>query len=81
MKFVLEVDMGENAFDGNAVTELGRILRYWAGNLKYFEMKPGDNAIIRDSEYREVGEWHVTGSEPTGAEGGPAGSSAEPAEG
>jgi hypothetical protein len=30
MKFVLEVDMGDTAFDGKAAAELGRILRYWA---------------------------------------------------
>jgi hypothetical protein len=60
VKFILEVDMGKNAFDGNAVAEMGRILRYWGGNLKYFEMKPGDGAEIRDSEYREVGRWVIT---------------------
>jgi len=32
MKFVLEVDMGDTAFDGKAATELGRILRYWGGS-------------------------------------------------
>jgi hypothetical protein len=31
MKSVLEVDMGETAFDGKAAAELGRILRYWDG--------------------------------------------------
>jgi hypothetical protein len=59
MKFVLEVDMGDNAFDGNAVAELGRILRYWAGNLRHYELKPGDGADISDSEYREVGRWSI----------------------
>ncbi len=28
MKCVLEVDMGDTAFDGRAAAELGRILRY-----------------------------------------------------
>ena len=32
MKFILEVDMGDTAFDGKAAAELGRILRYWAGS-------------------------------------------------
>ena len=59
MKFVLEVDMGETAFDGNAVHELGRILRYWAGNLRHYEMKPGDGCVIYDSNYREVGRWSI----------------------
>lgn len=60
MRFVLEVDMGENAFEGNAVKELGRILRYWGGNLHYFEMKPGDGSVVYDSDYREVGRWTIT---------------------
>jgi hypothetical protein len=60
MRFVLEVDMGETAFDGNAVEELGRILRYWGGNLHYFDMRPGDGSAIYDSQYREVGRWSIT---------------------
>jgi hypothetical protein len=59
MKFVLEVDMGDNAFDGNGVAELGRILRYWAGNLRHYDLKPGDGCEISDSEYREVGRWSI----------------------
>lgn len=63
MKFVLEVDMGETAFDGNAVQELGRILRYWGGNLHHYELTPGDGSAIYDSDYREVGRWTITGSQ------------------
>ncbi|POX45375.1 hypothetical protein [Streptomyces sp. Ru72] len=59
MKFVLEVDMGENGWGGNAAEELGRILRYWGGNLKHYEMKPGDGSAVYDSAYREVGRWAV----------------------
>ncbi|HEX2313759.1 MAG TPA: hypothetical protein VHJ17_08505 [Thermomonospora sp.] len=59
MRFVLEVDMGETAFDGNAVAELGRILRYWGGNLRHYDMKPGDGSPIYDSEYAEVGRWRI----------------------
>ncbi|GAB3454545.1 hypothetical protein GCM10027570_34880 [Streptomonospora sediminis] len=60
MKFVLEVEMGEDAFGGNAVAELGRILRYWGGNLRYYDMKPGDGSDIYDSEYNDVGTWKIT---------------------
>lgn len=60
MKFVLKVDMGDTAFGGNAAAELERILRYWGGNLRHFELKPGDGSVIYDSEYREVGEWSIT---------------------
>ena len=52
--------MGETAFDGEAAKELGRILRYWGGNLHYYEMKPGDGCEIYDSRYREVGRWRIT---------------------
>ena len=63
MRFVLDVDMGETAFDGNAVAELGRILRYWAGNLKHYTLAPGVGETIYDSAYREVGKWTVVGTE------------------
>jgi hypothetical protein len=60
MKFTLEVDMGEDGWGGNAEKELGRILRYWGGNLSYFELKPGDTAAIYDSAYTQVGAWRIT---------------------
>ncbi len=63
MKFLLEVDMGDTAFDGNAVPELGRILRYWGGNIHHYKLLPGDGSTIYDSQYREVGRWIVTGSQ------------------
>jgi hypothetical protein len=62
MKFVLEVDMGDTAWEGNAARELGRILRYWGGNLQHYELKPGDGATVSDSDYREVGSWSITAS-------------------
>ena len=62
MKFVLEVEMGPTAFDGNAVKELGRILRYWAGNLRHYKLVPGDRDDIYDSAYRQVGHWTITES-------------------
>jgi hypothetical protein len=68
MKFVLEVDMGEAGFDGKAAAELGRILRYWGGNLHHFDLKPGDGSAIYDSQYREVGQWSIT--EVAGSRGG-----------
>ncbi|HEV7628135.1 MAG TPA: hypothetical protein VGO89_16695 [Streptomyces sp.] len=62
MKFVLEVDMGETAFDGEAVGELGRILRYWGGNLRHYDLKPGEGAAVYDSNYSEVGRWSIVAS-------------------
>jgi len=59
VKFLLEVDMGDTCWDGEAVPELGRILRYWAGNLKHYELEPGVGAEVYDSGYREVGRWSV----------------------
>ncbi|MBO2451937.1 hypothetical protein J4573_32955 [Actinomadura barringtoniae] len=55
MKFVLEVEVPEE----NAVDELQRILRYWGGNLKHYEVKPGDASVIYDSAYQEVGAWRI----------------------
>lgn len=65
MKFILEVDMGDPAFDGNAGKELGRILRYWGGNIQHYECKPGDSSAIYDSAYHEVGRWTITDSPET----------------
>jgi hypothetical protein len=59
VKFVLEVDMGDTAFDGNAASELGRILRYWGGNLNHYQLVPGDGSAIYDSGYHEVGRWAI----------------------
>ncbi|MGH8795279.1 MAG: hypothetical protein ACRDXX_21885 [Stackebrandtia sp.] len=53
--FHLDVDIS----DGDAVRELGRILRYWAGNLRHYELKPGDGSTIYDSAYKDVGRWRV----------------------
>jgi hypothetical protein len=62
MKFLLEVDMGETAFDGDAAKELGRILRYWGGNLHHCDLTPGSGQSLYDSGYREVGRWRVVES-------------------
>ena len=63
MKFLLEVDMGSTAWDGDAVRELGRILRYWGGNLQHYELTPGDGSAVYDSGHREVGSWSITAPE------------------
>ncbi|MGK5691746.1 hypothetical protein ACSNOJ_02340 [Streptomyces sp. URMC 128] len=59
MKFLLEVTMDDAALTEDPAGELGRILRYWSGNLRHYALRPGDGAVICDSEYREVGRWSV----------------------
>ncbi|MFF9028887.1 hypothetical protein [Streptomyces iakyrus] len=59
MKFLLEVTMDDAALAKDPAGELGRILRYWGGSLRHYELRPGDGAAIHDSEYREVGRWRV----------------------
>ncbi|MFF6947355.1 hypothetical protein ACFZAD_01650 [Streptomyces iakyrus] len=59
MKFLLEVTMDDAALAQDPAGELGRILRYWGGNVRHYALRPGDGAAIYDSEYREVGRWHV----------------------
>ncbi|MEU0243233.1 hypothetical protein ABZ192_02745 [Streptomyces sp. NPDC006235] len=61
MKFLLEVSMDDAALAEDPAGELGRILRYWGGNLRHYALRPGDGSVIYDSEYREVGHWSVTG--------------------
>ncbi|MEU5837949.1 hypothetical protein ABZ820_30350 [Streptomyces diacarni] len=60
MKFVLEVDMAHMHGKDEAVAELGRVLRYWGGNLRHYALEQGDAAEVYDSDYREVGSWRVT---------------------
>jgi len=62
MKFVLEVDLNALAPEADTIRELGRILRYWAGNLHYYALVPGDNSAIYDSNYSQVGQWRIIGS-------------------
>ncbi|MEU6126050.1 hypothetical protein [Streptomyces sp. NPDC047123] len=59
MRFLLEVDMGETAFEGNAAEELGRILRYWGGNLGHYALEAGDGETVYDARYRAVGAWRI----------------------
>ncbi|MHA5047767.1 hypothetical protein [Streptomyces sp. SD15] len=59
MKFVLEVDLEEAGWGAETAQELGRILRYWGGNLGHYELKPGDGSVVYDSAYREVGRWSI----------------------
>ncbi len=61
MKFLLEVTMDDGALAEDPAGELQRILRYWGGNLKHYDMRPGDGSAIHDSAYREVGRWSIEG--------------------
>jgi hypothetical protein len=58
MKFTLEVDL--DAVAGEPVDELGRILRYWAGNMKYYDLaNPVPPVEVSDSVYTIVGNWSL----------------------
>jgi hypothetical protein len=60
MKFALEVDLSSGVIPGNELSELGRILRYWAGNVKHYPMETGAGETISDSTYAPVGAWRFT---------------------
>ncbi|MEV6050924.1 hypothetical protein [Streptomyces sp. NPDC052107] len=62
MKFVLEVTVDEGASARDRAAELGRILRYWGGNLHHYGLEPGDGSAVYDSAYQEVGAWRVVAS-------------------
>ena len=57
VKFTLEVDI--TTFGEDSAKELGRILRYWGGNLQHYALVPGDGSVIYDSAYQEVGRWVI----------------------
>jgi hypothetical protein len=60
MKFTLEVDLSAGAVPEDVLGELGRILRYWAGNVKHYPTEPGAGETISDSTYAPVGSWRFT---------------------
>lgn len=57
MQFTLTVDMDH--LTGDPEQELSRILRYWAGNLKHYELTEGTNETLMDSAYVPVGQWQI----------------------
>ena len=61
MKFILEVNLDAGVVDADRVGELGRILRYWAGNLKHYPLDDGDSQAVYDSDYAPVGAWRMSG--------------------
>ena len=61
MKFTLTVDT--DLLTGDPEQELSRILRYWAGNLKHYELTDGTGETLMDSAYVAVGEWRLAASE------------------
>ncbi|WP_062990211.1 hypothetical protein [Nocardia anaemiae] len=64
MKFTLEVDLDVLpegvAAPADLADELGRILRYWGGNMKHYQITEGDSSAIYNSGYREVGSWQIS---------------------
>ena len=59
MRFTMEIDL--DALAGDAETELGRILRYWGGNLTYYDLtNPVADVECSDSTYAVVGAWRVS---------------------
>lgn len=58
MKFTLEVDLEKVA--GDPVQELERILRYWGGNVRHYDVTEPVTTDVSDSEYTVVGSWSLT---------------------
>ncbi|GAA3044323.1 hypothetical protein [Streptomyces glomeratus] len=65
MKFLLEVDMADEWTSEEAARELGRILRYWGGNLGHYALKPGDGAAVYASGHQEAGRWRIVAADGT----------------
>jgi len=62
MKFTLEVDL-DRLDPARTADELSRILRYWAGNIKHYDLKSAEDAKVYDSGYGKVGRWTLTEDE------------------
>ena len=54
------MDIDLDALSGDTEAELGRILRYWGGNLKYYDLTaPVRDVECSDSTYAVVGSWRI----------------------
>ncbi|MBB2922273.1 hypothetical protein [Cellulomonas cellasea] len=71
MRFTFEVELDDATPDPTVLDELGRALRYWAGNLKHYPLTDGQHDTIRDSSYTEVGEWRLTRGPSSTADAAP----------
>ncbi|MGP6175098.1 hypothetical protein [Corynebacterium sp. A21] len=58
MKFTLDIDL--NKITGDPSEEISRALRYWAGNLKHYDLGQQAKESIYDSAFTEVGGWAIT---------------------
>lgn len=56
-QFVLEIDL--SAVDGDPTEELSHALRYWAGNLKHYDLEVPVAETVYDSEYGKIGQWSL----------------------
>ncbi|MEV7126695.1 hypothetical protein [Streptomyces sp. NPDC093260] len=63
MRFLLEIAVDDTRPAEEKAAELGRILRYWGGNLHHYALEPGDGSAVYDSASREVGRWRLTGDD------------------
>jgi hypothetical protein len=61
MQFSLTINI--DSLSGETEAELSRILRYWAGNLKHYELVEGTHETVSDSAYVPVGAWRIEPSE------------------
>ena len=58
MRFTMDIDL--DSLTGDTEAELGRILRYWGGNLKYYDLtQPVPDVECSDSTYAVVGSWRI----------------------
>lgn len=57
IRFHLEIDL--SAVAGDPGKELSRVLRYWAGNMKHYDLRQPATETVYDSQYREVGHWRL----------------------
>lgn len=54
------MDIDLETLTGDTEAELGRILRYWGGNLKYYDLtQPVPPVDCSDSTYAVVGTWRI----------------------
>lgn len=53
----MEIDLDRVA--GDPTTELERILRYWGGNMRHYDLTTAPSAEVSDSEYAVVGSWSI----------------------
>lgn len=59
MKFILEINLDNAAFDDGKTAEVSRILKNLSNFRQFGKLAPGDGGKLMDVNGNSVGEWSI----------------------